>query len=457
MSLSRSTGERITDIRSVLTLLFLFSTVSLPFLTVRAITADGTIIRVPTDFPTIQQAINAAQNGSTILVSSGTYYEHLTVNKTVTLLGASKEDTIVDGSNSSDVVIITGDNVFFNGFTVRNSSKFTSGIVLTHSEGSIVTGNIVTHNGWDGIRLDKSGNNTVSNNIVSSTIGLTVGLISGSGITLYLSRNNTLSDNVITNSLVAGVDLDMSDSNLIMRNTLENNYALTVNAHSSNNNTFFRNNFVHNFQSIWQYSSNNTWSMHGEGNYWDDYIGLDDGTDGRTAGDGIGDTDLPWHGVDDYPLISPVNPLKVSWDDQAFPVSLLSNSTVSAFVFDQPNKKITFSVLGPANTTGYFNVSMPVELLSGQWKIFLDGADATAQANISENQTHTTVYLNYDHSTHNIQIVGTHVIPEYPTTTTVLLTTLLALTLAALIVRKNGANQPCQTRSASQHCASCNL
>lgn len=434
--------------KSVLMLLFLFSTMSLPFLVVPVARADGTIIRVPNDFPTIQQAIDAAQNGSTILVNSGVYYEHLTVNKTVTFLGDSKEDTIVDGLNSGDVVVITADNVLFDGFTVRNSSTSTCGIVLSYSEGSTITGNVVTNNGRAGIRLDNSDNNTVSNNIVSSTIGMTVGVTFGSGITLTLSRNNTISDNVITNSLEAGILLDHSDNNLILRKTMEDN-GQTVLAVVSDNNTFFHNNFIRNFRSQTQAFSNNTWSMGGEGNYWDDYVGLDEGADGRTAGDGIGDTNLPWHEVDDYPLVTPVNPLMVSWDDQAFPVSLLSNSTVSAFAFDQPRRSIFFNTLGPANTTGYFNISIPMELLSDPSNILLDGTSVYSEAEISENKTHTTIYLNYSHSAHKIQIVGTHVIPEYPTATTLLLTTILTLTLVALIARKNRACQPCQTRSAA--------
>ena len=42
------------------------------------------------------------------------------------------------------------------------------------------------------------------------------------------------------------------------------------------------------------------------GNYWSNYQGRDDGTGGREAGDGMGDTDLPHEGIDFYPLMSPV-------------------------------------------------------------------------------------------------------------------------------------------------------
>jgi nitrous oxidase accessory protein NosD len=121
--------------------------------------AEGNIVRVPEDFSAIQEAINAVQNGSTILVSSGVYFEHLTVNKTVTLLGVDKENTVIDGSNSGSVVMVTGDNVVVEGFTVRNSSTGlesvgSDGIRLEHSKGSIIRGNIVTMTGEAGIELN---------------------------------------------------------------------------------------------------------------------------------------------------------------------------------------------------------------------------------------------------------------------------------------------------------------
>jgi parallel beta-helix repeat protein len=429
--------------KRVLMLLLLVLVMGLHVSPTRMTRAGASIIRVPNDFPTIQEAINAAQNGSTILVETGVYYEHLTLNKSLTLLGANKEDTVVDGSNSDNVIAVTSGNVVVDGFTIRNSSTELAGILLYHSTGSVVTDNVVTLNGWAGIELDGSSNNIVSDNIISSTGSYTGGggLAWGVGIMLSSSANNTLSDNVITDSLEAGVLLDSSYNNSIFRNTMENNLP-GVMVHFSGKNTFFGNNIRN---SVWQAGvqgpDNDTWAISGRGNHWDDYTGLDDGSGGRVAGDGVGDTNLPWHGVDNYPLIEPVNPVPIFWNNTIFPTSFVGNSTVYALRFNQASKEIAFNVAGPTNTTGYFNMSIPKSLLSGSWTILLDGATVTSEATITENQTHTTIYLNYSQNTHSVQVIGTKVIPEFPTSIPFVLLILLSAPPTILIVKKRKRNK----------------
>jgi len=56
------------------------------------------VIKVPLQFPTIQKAIQAASPGDTIKVASGTYYEHLSIDRPVTLAGENTNNTIIDGS-----------------------------------------------------------------------------------------------------------------------------------------------------------------------------------------------------------------------------------------------------------------------------------------------------------------------------------------------------------------------
>ena len=42
-------------------------------------------INIPADYSTIQEGINAANDGDIVIVSQGTYFENLTINKEITL------------------------------------------------------------------------------------------------------------------------------------------------------------------------------------------------------------------------------------------------------------------------------------------------------------------------------------------------------------------------------------
>jgi parallel beta-helix repeat protein len=278
---------------------------------------------------------------------------------------------------------------------------------------------------------------------VTSTIGNKEGLVFGSGIILDSSTNNTISGNTIADSTAAGILMADSYNNSIVGNTLQDNEEHVFFWSQSSDNVFLGNNFMNNpHGGLDGLLCNNTWSREGRGNYWNDYYGSDDGSGGRVAGDGVGDTELPCHGVDYFPLINPANPLPILLNNTAFPVSVVSNSTVYArqgdlFGFFEPNSWLAFRAIGPANTTGYLNLTIPKTLLIGPWQVRLDGN--VAQADISENQTHTMIHVDYSNNPdtgHYILVEGTEVTPEYPATSAILILLFLLLTPTILIAKK---------------------
>ncbi|HTX88317.1 MAG TPA: choice-of-anchor Q domain-containing protein [Bacteroidales bacterium] len=88
------------------------------------------IIHVPGDYPTIQQAIDSAQNHDTVLVEPGTYFENLFIyDKNITLgsefimTGDTSliSQTIIDGSSMLNVITInTVDTAVISGFKITH-------------------------------------------------------------------------------------------------------------------------------------------------------------------------------------------------------------------------------------------------------------------------------------------------------------------------------------------------
>ena len=74
------------------------------------------------DFTGIQDAINNAKEGDTILVYSGIYYENVVVDKTVTLKGI--EHPVVDACGRESAITLTADGITLVGFNATNSGEF---------------------------------------------------------------------------------------------------------------------------------------------------------------------------------------------------------------------------------------------------------------------------------------------------------------------------------------------
>ncbi|MFZ0802256.1 MAG: hypothetical protein WAN70_08820, partial [Terriglobales bacterium] len=118
-------------------------------------------INVPAQQPTIQDGINAAQNGDTVLVAPGTYYENIDFKgKAVTVTSANgPKVTIIDGGGTYQVVTFQSGETLssvLSGFTVRNgfaafSSEFSAGGISIGISSPTITGNVVTENFGCGI------------------------------------------------------------------------------------------------------------------------------------------------------------------------------------------------------------------------------------------------------------------------------------------------------------------
>ena len=132
----------------------------------------ATDIVVPDQYSTIQAAINNAVDGDMIFVKSGTYFEHVVVNKTVSLVGEDSRTTVVDANGSGRVFSISRDYVNITGFTTRKSGGVyaqDAGVWIEGAGHCSIFGNNVTENDFFGISVWESSSNNITGNIVSKT------------------------------------------------------------------------------------------------------------------------------------------------------------------------------------------------------------------------------------------------------------------------------------------------
>jgi MG2 domain-containing protein len=119
-----------------------------------------------------------------------------------------------------------------------------------------------------------------------------------------------------------------------------------------------------------------------------------------------------------FAVVSPVA-FAVKAEDKDFEVNVASNSSeVRDFAFEQAEKKIEFTVEGETGTRGVAQVTLPKELLAGEMTVSIDGRVIAEDSNdvivTSDTATEMTLEINYPHSEHTIEIVGTSVVPEFP-------------------------------------------
>jgi outer membrane protein assembly factor BamB len=134
-----------------------------------------------------------------------------------------------------------------------------------------------------------------------------------------------------------------------------------------------------------------------------------------------------------------INAGGTDWD-----VTLVINATPKTFNTTGliTLKKLTYTLEGIDGTTGMSNITIPNAMLGGPYTVTVDGGlpNDPPGVIISTNGTHSSLYFEYGHSIHTVEIIGTTVVPEFPSAIILpllVIASLIAVTLAKKKLLKN--------------------
>ncbi|MDP2895660.1 MAG: DUF5011 domain-containing protein [bacterium] len=175
-----------------------------------AVSASGDGTTWSTAFKTIQEGIDAASNGDTVIVEEGVYVENIAFNgKNIVLRSTNPldwdvvADTVIDGNDAGSVVTFANtenETCTLSGFTIRNGLASKGGGIYggtwqsrTHAtiENNIITGNSVTGSGGGILYCDGPIRN---NRICGNSAQHGAGLSGCKGVI----ENNVIADNAAT-------------------------------------------------------------------------------------------------------------------------------------------------------------------------------------------------------------------------------------------------------------------
>ena len=196
--------------------------------------AVAATIRVPTDYSTIQKAIDASRKGDKVRVSRGTYYENITMKEGVTLEGGWNKDfsrrdisahvTTIDGGKKGGWVVYGANEATLNGFTIINATRIERGDstigagVHCLSTSPTITNNIIKGNAPAGIYCSGS-SAIIVNNLISNNEEAGIYLENGCSLKI---KGNAIRDNKMAGIGTGG----MVASRIEVRNNVINNNSM---------------------------------------------------------------------------------------------------------------------------------------------------------------------------------------------------------------------------------------
>ena len=357
--------------------------------------------------------------------------------------------------------------------TVSDNTIVNNGVAihLLQSGNSTISGNVLDGNPL-GILLSDTSYSTISRNVINaSDVASSTGLHFEHDLYVFYYPSNPAFyfawewSRELIQVEVGGIIVG-GGNNIIHGNTVTNSVRSIILGDLIRNmfgsgNIIFHNNFINCSGYMQAYDSfwGNQWDNGylAGGNYWSDsnktdiYSGPQQNV---TGGDGICDSAYMIIAgrpsaleYDHYPLTVPLNVYDVAfWSNKNYAIDVQSNSTVSGFKFNGPSQaSVSFEVTGPDGTSGFCRVTIPKQVLwasGGQWVLLVNGTQV--KCDVEEDADYTYFSFNYSHSTEIVQIVGSGVVPEFPSSMVLAMSMMLVLII--VLYSRKARRKSCRSR-----------
>jgi hypothetical protein len=127
------------------------------FMAALCLPTSATVILVPSQYPTIQQGLNAAASGDTVLVAPGNYPENISWPFIDGILLTSEygpDNTVIDGCNAQRVIdfpnMAFSNTTVINGFTIQNGYALQGAGIYIYQGSPSILGNVIRWNVAEG-------------------------------------------------------------------------------------------------------------------------------------------------------------------------------------------------------------------------------------------------------------------------------------------------------------------
>ena len=214
------------------TLIFLLISLMSLSLIPAVMAQSDAIIRVPDDYDSISEALEAAPDGAIVEVAAGEYAEAVVIQRPVTIRARSQGTPIL--SVSEDVPIITISNtqgVVIEGLSLINGQY---GIFVTRSQGVTLRQNTISGNRLAGIKVRLASARIEDNHITDTRPPYGQG-IWVTNTTDY--RPSFITGNTISNNPLSGITTNMTgmifiENNVVSENGQRGGIAITEMSHA---------------------------------------------------------------------------------------------------------------------------------------------------------------------------------------------------------------------------------